>query len=123
MKVEFIDFGFGLGCHEQEMRAPVRLVLAPHHEPHLLEVRDEAAEVARIQPEITRKIGGGVRAIVRKLVKNAHLGERKMALVKPFMESARVARVKPVEAPDGFNTPTRIKTAHLPSLSQKSGFD
>jgi hypothetical protein len=62
----------------------------------LAEAAQHTAEVARVQPQVARQVGGGAPALVRQFIQDAHLGQRQRA-AQVRRQHADAARVGAVE--------------------------
>jgi hypothetical protein len=85
----------------------------PLEEAALLEVTQDPAEIARVQPEIAAKLGGRGPLAVRQLVEHAHLAEGEGALEVPLLEQADLPRVEAVEAPHGGHARIEVLVSHI----------
>ena len=67
------------------------------------ETLEDAAEIALVEPELTREVRGADAAVMRELVHHAHFGERERTIQQSFVEHADALRVEAVEASRGFD--------------------
>jgi hypothetical protein len=91
----------GLGQPQHALAGIPRMGLA--REPARgFEAAQDAAHVARIEPEVAPDLAGDRCFAVRQLVQHPHIGERHGA-AEVWIERADPARVEPVELPDGLD--------------------
>ena len=69
----------------------------------VLEGLQDAAEIARVEPECLAELRCDDPVPVRDFVDNAPLGQGEGAVEKPFVQYADPPRVEPREAPDGVD--------------------
>ena len=81
LSVEGGEGGLTAGRQEEMALPSVRLRRSALEEPALLEETEDAAQVARIQPQLPSELGGGGPLAMRELVEHAHLAQRELALM------------------------------------------
>ncbi len=69
----------------------------------LLELLQQPAEIAGVEAEIAREVGGGQAVAMRQFVEHARLGQREGAFQQPFVEQPDLAGVEAVEGPHGID--------------------
>ena len=73
------------------------------HQPGGLEAAQHAAQIARIEAEIARKVGRGRALAVDEFVEKPGFRQRKPATGQMLVEYADPPRVEAVESPDGVD--------------------
>src|SRR5262249_33898444 len=89
---------------------PVRRAL--FDQTSLVEAAEDAAEVARIQSELSGDTGGCHRLTLRELVEHPAFGQRQRTAEEPFVQDANLAGVEATEPPDGADPLVQLRFAH-----------
>jgi hypothetical protein len=90
----------------------------PGHQDAALALRQQAAEIARVEAEVASDIRRRTTLRAQHLTQSAHLRERKPALLERLMRRGDMARVKPLEAAHRLSQLPGIRNGHV-SLSSR----
>ena len=69
----------------------------------LLQPAQQPAQVAGVETQLTRQVGGGLAAVVRQLPQQPRFGQRELGVQQAFVQHADPACVEAVELADQFD--------------------
>jgi len=81
-------------------------------QPLLIEILDDAAEIAGIEPQLDADVLCGQLVAMRQLVEHPRLAERERALAEMLVEHAELAGIEAVESTDGSDLAVGVDERH-----------